>query len=131
MWFNRPAYNSYTTPSYNYRSYDDPYARAIARERAAREREAAARHAELLYWQQVQDAARSPYNSYLSDDGDSFVPNPYDPRASAYPVREGRRVSERQQQPELTRHAEPSRRREKEKDRELEEHTSKQRTRVS
>ena len=121
MWFNRPAYNSYMPSGYSYPSYDDPYARAIARERAAREREAAARHAELLYRQQMQDTARSPYNSYLSGDGDSSVPDPYDPSAYAYPVHEGskrRRTSERQQQPELARQVEPSRRREEGRDRE-------------
>jgi len=129
MWFNRPAYNSYTPSGYNYRSYDDHYDRAIARERAAREREAAARHAELLYWQQMQDAARSPYNSYLSDDGDSFIPHPYDPRVYAYPIHESskrQRVPERREQPEPARQAELSRRRE-ERGRELEEPGSQQR----
>ena len=130
MWFNRPAYNSYTPTGYGHQSYDDPYTRAIARERAAREREAADRHAELLYRQRMQDVAGSPYNSYLSDDGDSSVPNPYDPRTYTDPVQEGskrRRVPKRQQQPQLDRQAELNGRREEEMDRELEEPTSKQR----
>ena len=125
MWFNRPTYNSYTPSGYSYTSNDDLYAGDIALERAAREREAAARRAEHLYLQRMQDAARSPYNSYLSDDGDS-VTNQYDPRASSYIVHEGskrRRVPEQQQQPEPTRQAELSRQREEERVRQSEQHT--------
>jgi len=119
MWFNRPAYYSYTPYGYGYSSYEDPYAR-----------ERTARRAEPLHWQQVQDAARSPYNSYLSDDGydDTFVPYPYDPRAHNYVTQEDlkrQQIFERQRQLELTHQAELNRRREAERARELAEHTSK------
>ena len=129
MWFNRPAYNSYTPYGYGYSSFEDPHARAIARERAAREREAAARNADLLRWQQMQEAARSPYNSYLSDDDDegSFVSYPYNPRAHDYITHEDlkrRQILEQQRQLELARQAELNRR-EAERVRELAEHTSK------
>ena len=131
MWFNRPAYNSYTPYGYGYSSFEDPYARAAAQERAAREREAAARRADFLRWQQMQDAARSPYNSYLSgddDDDDSFISHPYNPRAHDYVTHEDlkrRQILERQRQLELTRQAELNRRREVERAQELAERTSK------
>lgn len=124
MWFNRPTYNSYTPYDYGYSSFEDPYARAVARERAAREREAAARRADLLRWQQIQDAARSPYNSYLSDDGDdddgAYIPSPYQPRAHSYTPYahedlKRRQALEQQRQHELARQAELSRRREVER----------------
>ena len=127
MWFNRPAYNSYTPYGYGYSSFEDPYVRAT-RERAAREREAAARRADLLRWQQMQDAARSPYNSYLSDDDEgSFASYPYNPRAHDYVTHEDlkrRQILERQRQLEWARQAELDRR-EAERVRELAEHTSK------
>lgn len=122
MWYNRPVYNGHW-------SFEDPYARAIARERAAREREAAARHTELLRWQQTQDAARSPYNSYLGDDNGSFVPYPYDPHTNNYTTYEDlerRQALERQRQVELARQAELDRRREEERDRDSEEYVSQQ-----
>jgi hypothetical protein len=125
MWFNRPAYNSYTPYGYGYSNFEDPYATAIARERAAREREATARRADLLRWQQIQDAARSPYNSYLSDDDEGSFP--YNPRAHDYVTHEGlkrRQILERQRQLELARQAELNRR-EAERVRELAERTSK------
>ena len=115
MWYNRPTYNSYTPYGYGYSSFEDPYAREIARERAAREREAAARHADLLRWQQMQDTARSPYDSYLSDDEDSFTPYSYNPRTHEYAAHEDlkrRQALERQRQLELARQAELDRRRE-------------------
>lgn len=84
MWSGRPTYNNYTPYDYGYSSFEDPYARAVAQERAAREREAAARHADLLRWQQMQGAARSPYNSYLSDYVGSYVPYPYNPHTYNY-----------------------------------------------
>ena len=123
MWFNRPTYNNYAPYAYGYSSFEDPHARAVARERAAREREAAARHADLLRWQQMQDAAGSPYNSYLSDDDDdSFALYPYDPRAHDYVTHEElkrHQILERQRQLELARQAELDRRREAERAREL------------
>jgi hypothetical protein len=119
MWFNRPTYNSYPPYNYGYSSFEDPYSRAVAQERAAREREVAARHADLLRWQQMQDAARSPYNSYLSDDDDdgSYIPYPYNPRGYGYTPHthedlKGRQVLERQPRPELARQAKLNRRRE-------------------
>ena len=125
MWVNRPAYNSH---GHGYSSFEDPYAREVSRERAARERETLARRAEYLRWQQMQDAARSPYNSYLSDDeDDSFIPNPYDPRAHHYVTQEDlerQQIFERQRQLELARQAELNRRREAERARELAEHMS-------
>ena len=128
MWFNRPTYNSYTPYGYGYPSFEDPYARAVARERAAREREAAVRHADLLRWQQMQDVAESPYNSYLSDDDDdSFIPYPSSPRSHDYVTREElkrRQILERQRQLELARQAELDRRREAERARELAERRS-------
>lgn len=124
MWFNRPAYNSYTPYSSSYSSFEDPYARAIARERAAREREAAARRADFLRWQQMQDAARSPYNSYLSDDDEgSFVSYPYHPDYVTHEDLKRRKILERQRQLELADQAELNRR-EAERVRELAEHTS-------
>lgn len=126
MWFNRPAYSSYTPHyGYGYSSFEDPNARAIARERAAREREAAARRADLLHWQQMQDAARSPYNSYLSDDEDSFISYPYIPRAYNYATYEDlkrQQTLEQQRQLELARQAD---RREAKRVRKLAEHTPK------
>jgi len=129
MWFAQPAYTSYSPYGYSYSSYEDPYARAVARERAAREREAAARHAERLRWQQMQDVARSPYSSYLSDDddGDSYINYPHKPRARDYATYEDlkrRQALERQRQLELARQAELNRRREVERVRESAEHTS-------
>lgn len=127
MWYNRPVYNGYTPSGYGHWSFEDPYARAIARERAAREREAAARHAELR-WQQTQDAARSPYNSYLGDDNGSFVPYPYDPHTNNYTTYEDlerRQALERQRQLELARQAELNRR-EEERDGDPEEYVSQQ-----
>jgi hypothetical protein len=126
MWFNQPTYNSYVPSGYSYQGFDDPYARAIARERAAREREAAARHAELLHRQRTRDAARSPYNHYLSDYGNSFVSYPYAyrPHTNPYPIYEDptrRPALEQQRQLELTRQAELNRRREEEGTRGLEE----------
>lgn len=126
MWFNRPAYNNYVPSGYGYQGFDDPHARAIARDRAAQEREAAARHAELLHWQRMQDASRPPYNSYPSGDNGSFVSHPYayNPHPNTYPIYEDlrrRQALERQRQLELARRAELSRRREEERDRELED----------
>jgi len=128
MWFNRPAHDSYIPYGYGYSGFERPSARAIARERAAREREAVARRAEFIRWQQMQDAARSPYDSYLRDDGDSFISYPYDPRANDHITHEDlkrRRVIERQRQPELVHQAELSRRRGAERARESTEYTSK------
>lgn len=132
MWFNQPTYNSYTPYGYGYSSFEDPYARAVARERAAaQEREAAARHADLLRWQQIQDAARSPYNSYLSDDDDgSYIPYPYQPRAHNYTRYaradlKRRQALERQEQQELARQAELSRRRGAERAKKSAEHARK------
>jgi len=127
MWFNRPAYSSYTPRyGYGYSSFENPHARAIARERAAREREAAAHRANLLRWQQMQDAARSPYNSYLSDDDeDTFVSYPYNLRAQNYVAHEDlkrQQILEQQRQLELARRAD---RREAKRVRELAEHTPK------
>jgi len=127
MWFNRPAYYSYTPSGHGYWSFEDPHARAVARERAAREREAAAHRAELLRWQRMQDAARSPYNSYPSHHGS--VSYPYNPRTSDYATHEElerQRILERQRQLELVRQTELIRRREEERVQELEERTSQQ-----
>ena len=121
MWFNRPTHTGYRPYGYGYPSSEDPYARAIARERAARQREEAARHAEFLRWQQMQGAAQSPYNSYLSDDEYSPIPYPYDPRANDYAAQyddlERRRVLERQRQLDLARQAELNGRWEEKRDR--------------
>lgn len=125
MWYNRPAYSSYIHPAYGHWNFEDPNVRAIARERAAREREAAARRAEFLHWQRMQDVARSPYNSYLSDD-DSVIPYPYNLRPNDYDMHEDLRrqqVLEQQRQFELARQAEINRQRE-ERARESEEHVS-------
>lgn len=75
----------------------------------------------------MQEAARSPYNSYLSDGDDSFVPYPYNPRANDYVTHEDprrRKISERERQLELVRQIELTKRREDERVRELEEHAS-------
>lgn len=121
MWYNRPAHTSYTPYGYGYSGYQDPYAIAAARERAAREQEAAARRAELLRWQQMQDATRSTYNSYLSDDDDddSYIPYPYGNPTHRYTpyVNEDlrrRQILEQQRQLELARQAELKRRRDSE-----------------
>lgn len=125
MWFNRPARDSYTPYGYGYSNYERPSARAIARERAARECEAAARRAEFLRWQQIQYAAQSPHNSYFRDN-DSFISYPHNPRANDYTTRadlESRRVLEQRRQLELARQAELNRRREAERGRESAENT--------
>ena len=128
MWFSQPVYNSYTPYGYGYSSSEDPSPRATSRERAARQREAAARRAEFVRWQQMQDAARSPYNSYLSDDDEgSFTPYPYNPRANDYATHEDPKrgqILERQRQFELARQAELGGRREAERARELAERSS-------
>ncbi|KAF9648130.1 hypothetical protein BDM02DRAFT_3115910 [Thelephora ganbajun] len=125
MWFNRPTYNSYTPYGYGYSSFEDPYARAVAQEHAARQREAAARCAEHHRRQQMQGAARSPYDSYLNDD--TSISYPYNPRAHDYTTHEDlkrKQTLERQQQLESARQAKLDRR-EAERTRELAEHTSK------
>jgi hypothetical protein len=133
MWYNRPTYNTYTPYGHGYSSFEDPYARVVARERAAREREAAARRAELLSWQQMQNAARSPYNSYLSDDEDDgtgySVPYSYNLRPSTcspymHEDLKRREILERQRQLELARQAELDRRHEAERVQELQERSS-------
>lgn len=129
MWFTQPTYNSYIPYSYTphghgYPSPEDSLNRAIARDRAAREREAAARRRHgVPRW---QDATRSSYSPYLSDDDDggSFVPYPYDPRAYSYTPRvdEDLRLSqiqEHQRQLQLAHQAELNRRREAERTQEF------------
>lgn len=120
MWFNRPAHNSYTPygctpPGSSYSSFEDPLARAVAQDRAAREREAAARR-------RRQDVTRYPYNSYPSDDEDdgAFTPHPY----NSY-VNEDLRLRqdlEQQRQLQLAHQAELDGRREAEWTRNLAEH---------
>ncbi|KAF9651795.1 hypothetical protein BDM02DRAFT_3184298 [Thelephora ganbajun] len=106
IWFNRPTYNSYTPYGYGYSSFEDPYARAVARERAARQRDAAARRVEPHRWQQMQGAARPPYNSCL--DGNTSISYLYNLRAHDYTTHKDlkkEQILERQRQPELARQA--------------------------
>jgi hypothetical protein len=130
MWFNQPTYSNHTPYSYTpqyyyvYLSPEDPLTGAVARDRATREREAAAHY--RAHSPRRQDTTRSPYSPYHSGDDDcgSFVPYPYKPPAHSYTLHvdedlRRRQSIERERQFQLEHQAELDRSREAKRARKL------------